>query len=39
MKYLIAPLRLTERARWEQLWREYQIFYGVDLPREVTMST
>ena len=39
MKYTITPLRLTERASWEQLWREYQIFYGVDLPREVTMST
>jgi len=39
MKYLIAPLRLTERVRWEQLWREYQMFYGVDLPLEVTMGT
>jgi GNAT superfamily N-acetyltransferase len=26
-------------VRWEQLWREYQAFYQVDLPREVTEST
>ena len=36
---MIAPLRLSERVRWEQLWREYQVFYGVDLPREVTERT
>ena len=35
----IAPLLLSERARWEQLWSEYQRFYGVDLPAAVTDNT
>jgi len=39
MMYTITPLRLTDQGRWEQLWREYQIFYGVDLPLEATDST
>lgn len=38
MEYAIAPLQLADRARWEQLWGEYQDFYNVDLPREVTES-
>jgi GNAT superfamily N-acetyltransferase len=38
-KYAITPLRPTERSRWEQLWREYQAFYKVNLPQEVTDST
>ena len=39
MIFHIAPLRLTERARWAQLWSEYQLFYGVELPASVTEST
>jgi GNAT superfamily N-acetyltransferase len=38
-QYAITPLRCTERVRWEQLWREYQLFYAVELPQEVTEST
>jgi len=25
----IAPLRISERARWGELWSDYQTFYGV----------
>ncbi len=35
----IGPLRLSERARWGELWSEYQIFYEVALPAAVTEST
>ena len=35
----VAPLRTEERSRWEQLWQEYQRFYGVVLPPEVTDAT
>jgi GNAT superfamily N-acetyltransferase len=35
----IAPLRLSERARWVQLWSEYQLFYGVELPAAASEST
>lgn len=35
----IAPLRLSERARWGELWSEYQSFYGVSLPVAVTERT
>lgn len=35
----IAPLRLTERARWAELWSGYQTFYGVELPTAVTEAT
>jgi GNAT superfamily N-acetyltransferase len=35
----IAPLRLSERARWGQLWSEYQLFYGVELPAAASEST
>jgi ribosomal protein S18 acetylase RimI-like enzyme len=35
----IGPLRLSERARWGELWSEYQTFYGVALPSAVTEST
>jgi GNAT superfamily N-acetyltransferase len=38
-RYAIAPLRLADRDRWQQLWREYQVFYKVDLPQAVTEST
>jgi GNAT superfamily N-acetyltransferase len=39
VKYSIAPLRLADRVRWEELWREYQLFYGVDFPAAVVEST
>jgi GNAT superfamily N-acetyltransferase len=39
MKYVIAPLQPADRARWEQLWSEYQLFYKVDLPTAVTERT
>jgi GNAT superfamily N-acetyltransferase len=35
----IAPLALSERARWGELWSEYQTFYAVVLPDDVTDST
>ena len=36
MQYHIAPLRLTEYARWAQLRSDYQMFYGIELPVTVT---
>lgn len=39
MMYRIGPLRQSERARWAQLWLEYQRFYAVDLPLAVTEAT
>jgi GNAT superfamily N-acetyltransferase len=35
----IAPLRVSERARWAELWSEYQLFYGVELAADVSEST
>jgi GNAT superfamily N-acetyltransferase len=35
----IAPLRVSEHTRWAQLWSEYQRFYEIDLPVEVTAAT
>jgi len=35
----VAPLRPSERARWGELWSEYQTFYGVALPAAVTERT
>jgi len=37
--FRIAPLRVSERARWTELWSEYQLFYGVELPADVSEST
>jgi GNAT superfamily N-acetyltransferase len=39
MQTEIAPLRQSERARWAQLWSEYQDFYGVALSAAVTDAT
>jgi GNAT superfamily N-acetyltransferase len=39
MSVSIAPLRESERVRWGQLWSEYQVFYGVQLPDAVTEAT
>jgi GNAT superfamily N-acetyltransferase len=35
----IEPLNPSERVRWEELWTQYQVFYGVVLPAAVTEST
>jgi len=35
----IAPLRISEHARWAELWSDYQRFYGVDIPAAVTENT
>src|SRR5450432_849911 len=35
----IAPLRISEHARWAELWSEYQRFYGVEIPPAVTENT
>lgn len=35
----IAPLRLSERSRWGELWSDYQTFYKVSLPAAVTDRT
>jgi GNAT superfamily N-acetyltransferase len=39
MKYAITPLHPADRGRWEELWHEYQAFYAVELPLEVTEAT
>jgi GNAT superfamily N-acetyltransferase len=35
----ISPLRVSERARWSELWSAYQRFYAIELPDQVTDST
>ena len=35
----IAPIRVSERTRWEELWHEYQRFYGVEIAPAVTENT
>jgi GNAT superfamily N-acetyltransferase len=35
----IEPLRAQDRARWGELWLQYQQFYGVDIPAADTQST
>ena len=35
----IAPLKISEHARWAELWSDYQRFYGVDIPAPVTENT
>jgi GNAT superfamily N-acetyltransferase len=35
----IAPIRVSERSRWAELWSEYQRFYGVELPAAVSENT
>ena len=35
----IEPLRRSDRARWAQLWSEYQLFYAVEIPATVTDVT
>jgi GNAT superfamily N-acetyltransferase len=35
----IAPLKISERARWSELWSDYQRFYGVEIAPEVTENT
>ena len=35
----IAPLQLSEHARWAELWSEYLVFYGVELAPAITAAT
>jgi GNAT superfamily N-acetyltransferase len=35
----IAPLQVSDRARWSELWAAYQAFYQVALPASVTEAT
>jgi GNAT superfamily N-acetyltransferase len=35
----IAPLKPSEQERWGELWSEYQTFYGIRIPPEVTLAT
>jgi GNAT superfamily N-acetyltransferase len=39
MTFQMAPLRPADRSRWERLWTEYQLFYGVRLTAAVTECT
>jgi GNAT superfamily N-acetyltransferase len=39
MSLSIAPLEPSERARWSALWSEYQRFYGIVIPPEVSDAT
>lgn len=36
---LIRPIHESDYERWRQLWLDYQRFYEVDLPEEVTRIT
>jgi GNAT superfamily N-acetyltransferase len=38
MRLQISPLRSSEREQWAELWCQYQVFYGVELPSAVTES-
>ena len=35
----IVPLKVSDRARWAELWAAYQSFYQVALPASVTEAT
>lgn len=35
-RFIIQPVGKGERANWEPLWKGYQKFYEVDLPKEAT---
>ena len=35
----IIPLRPVDRPRWQELWLEYQAFYQVEIPADVTANT
>lgn len=35
-RFAIRPVGKGERAAWEPLWKGYQIFYEVALPKETT---
>jgi GNAT superfamily N-acetyltransferase len=39
MPITIRPLAMSDRSRWNELWRGYQTFYGVDLSSSVTETT
>ncbi len=35
----IIPLRPNDRPQWAKLWSEYQAFYEIEIPADVTDST
>jgi GNAT superfamily N-acetyltransferase len=39
MQVSVRPVEPDDRLRWGELWRDYQAFYGVDLPQTVTEAT
>jgi GNAT superfamily N-acetyltransferase len=39
LSFAIRPIQPADRARWEPLWKGYQVFYKVDLPAEVNDLT
>ncbi len=39
MKLDIAPLEASEHARWLELWTDYQRFYGIVIPPDVSAGT
>jgi GNAT superfamily N-acetyltransferase len=39
LAFIIRPVEPADRRRWEPLWKGYQLFYKVDLSREVTEAT
>ena len=36
---IVRPVRGDDRGRWEELWKGYQAFYKVDIPRMTTDLT
>lgn len=39
MSHSIAPFDASDYARWAELWSEYQRFYGIVIPPEVSAGT
>ncbi len=39
MSLSVAPLEASQHARWAELWSEYQQFYGIVIPPEVSDFT
>ncbi|MBY0408292.1 MAG: GNAT family N-acetyltransferase [Rickettsiales bacterium] len=35
----VRPVEAGDQERWMELWRSYNVFYGIDVPEEVTAST
>lgn len=39
MTVTIRPIRASDRARWEELWKGYQVFYKANIPVTTTDLT